>query len=134
MAPDFPDTLRNMYTSGDKEALTTMGVFIKLENMAQTPPSRDNLYTPANGVFYYPTFRYQKPDRGKHFTRLVELPIAAGGGPIDKVTLKQISGKYSALSYCAGDLKKRKKIHINRIGLNMFSDFGNTLKEGLWLK
>lgn len=96
-------------------------------------PGHDIFGTPSNDTFYH-AFAYDEIDASKHDLRLLRVLLDHGGGLVEcelqsKKPLNAITGKYSALSYCAGDPTKIQLVLINGIRFRVFANLAHALAE-----
>ncbi|KAF2499212.1 hypothetical protein BU16DRAFT_447650, partial [Lophium mytilinum] len=93
----------------------------------------DNFYTPANGEFYS-SFKYHHLERHQQEIRLLRLlpdsrSVLREVELLDCIPLAEAQGKYSAISYCAGDPHRTRVITVNGIPFNIFANLGEALDE-----
>jgi hypothetical protein len=97
----------------------------------------DNFYTPKNDEFYS-KFQYANLDQEERRIRLLRIqPLKYGEDNssqvicelIDNQSLDAMQGKFTTLSYCAGDPKKTETIIINGLAFNAFSNLGHALRQ-----
>lgn len=99
----------------------------------------DNFYSPQNTQFYS-KFKYAHLDPKTPSIRLLRIPpppsfdIANQTHPIhcellDNISLSDIEGKYTTLSYCAGDPKNTEAILVNGVEFNAFANLGHALRQ-----
>ncbi|KAE9366569.1 hypothetical protein N431DRAFT_561970 [Stipitochalara longipes BDJ] len=95
-------------------------------------PVYDNFYSPENGIFYAEN-PYKPLHNHEHEIRLLRfLPphnMNLSFTLLDNIPLTSVSGKYTALSYCAGNPKNTARIIINGLEFNAFANLGLALKE-----
>ncbi|OAL44947.1 hypothetical protein IQ07DRAFT_591788 [Pyrenochaeta sp. DS3sAY3a] len=96
----------------------------------------DNFYSPENKEFYS-TIQYMslKPeDRKIRLLRIhplkddqtVQSPIQAD--LVDNQSLAAMKGKFTTLSYCAGDPRNTETILVNGLNFNAFANLGHALR------
>lgn len=99
----------------------------------------DNFYTPKNYGFYSKQM-YAELDTTKHEIRLLRMrPLSVThdeSTPIscdflDNIPLATVKGKYTTISYCAGDPKATEEISVNGAVFNVFSNLGHALRQAL---
>lgn len=105
-----------------------------------TPPGLDIFYTPDNENFYE-RGPYMKLDPIQHEIRLLKLLPDTGQELmacelLEKAPLSDLRGKYTALSYCAGDPKRTQTILVNGVLFEVFANLGHALFEArkFWSK
>ncbi|CAO2650619.1 Nn.00g019110.m01.CDS01 [Neocucurbitaria sp. VM-36] len=96
----------------------------------------DNFYTPQNKDFYSSIgyLGFKPEDRKIRLLRIQPLkpgdnkrsPIEAE--LVDGQPLHAVQGKFTTISYCAGDPKKTETIYINGRTFNAFSNLGHALR------
>lgn len=96
-------------------------------------PGHDIFSTPSNDDFY-DAFAYDRMDAFKDEIRLLKVLPDHGGGSIEcelqcNIPLSAIIGRYSALSYCAGDPTKTQSILVNGIRFQVFANLAHALAE-----
>jgi hypothetical protein len=102
---------------------------------AQQQTKYDNFYTPQNNEFYS-KFRYVNLKPEERRIRLLRMqPLEPREDKrsqikcelIDNQSLAAMQGKFTTLSYCAGDPKKTETIVVNGLEFNAFSNLGHAL-------
>lgn len=96
-------------------------------------PGHDIFSTPSNAVFYG-AFEYDEMDAFKHEIRLLKLLPDHRKGLVEcelqrKRPLSAITGRYFALSYCAGDPTKTQSILVNGIRFQVFANLAHALAQ-----
>jgi hypothetical protein len=107
----------------------------------QSPPSEDkydNFYTPGNRDFYSKHI-YEKLDTTQPRIRLLRMtPLPSGcdnnSTPLNfellqNVLIADVKGKYTTLSYCAGDPKATKEVIVNGAVFNVFGNLHHALGQ-----
>ena len=89
--------------------------------------------TPKNEEFYA-SRPYSRLSRGSKTIRLLKVFPEDGTGSIKcsllpAIHLDRVAGKYSALSYCAGDPNNQDTILVNGIKFNAFANLRHALAE-----
>jgi hypothetical protein len=96
----------------------------------------DNFYTPNNRPFYK-KFQYLNLIPTKRHFRLLRIhPLQAhevNTAPIvcdllDDNSLAEMEGKFTTISYCAGDPKRTEAIVVNYLNFNAFANLGHALR------
>jgi hypothetical protein len=96
-----------------------------------------NFYTPENSNFYS-SFRYMDLDsegcairllriKPPHSSDTKQAPISCD--LLDNVPLSTVKGKYTTISYSAGDLNEIERIVVNGLPFNAFSNLGHALRQ-----
>lgn len=104
------------------------------ESSAQEPDVvYDNFYSPENRDFYAQK-PYKPLSSRDHEIRLLRQLPSDGSNVLsftmlDNVPLKSVSGKYTALSYCAGDPRNTARIMVNGLEFNAFANLNHALTE-----
>lgn len=92
----------------------------------------DNFYSPVNYDFYSHQ-PYEPLDKDVQTIRLLAVKRDKTGHLqcrlTDGMSLAEADGKYSAISYCAGDPKKTRTIHVNGVPFNAFANLAHAIKE-----
>ena len=97
----------------------------------------DNFYTPKNNEFYS-KFHYVNLKPEERRIRLLRIQSLKPGEDkghrikcelIDNQSLAAMQGKFTTLSYCAGDPKKTETIVVNGLEFNAFSNLGHALRQ-----
>jgi hypothetical protein len=97
----------------------------------------DNFYTPNNRPFYK-KFQYLNLIPTKRHFRLLRIhPLQAhevNTAPIvcdllDDNSLAEMEGKFTTISYCAGDPKRTEAIVVNYLNFNAFANLGHALRQ-----
>lgn len=107
------------------------------EGMEQDNQRVDNFFSPQNRD-WYATLPYKtlKPDERK--IRLLRIHLHGGNftnsTPIecdllDNVSLADMEGKFTTISYCAGDPKQTETITVNNIHFNASANLGHALRQ-----
>jgi hypothetical protein len=96
-------------------------------------PGHDIFSTPSNDDFYS-AYAYDVLDPVKREIRLLKVLPDRGDGLIRcelqcKQLLSAITGKYSALSYCAGDPRKTQQVLVNDVKFQVFANLAHALAE-----
>jgi hypothetical protein len=97
----------------------------------------DNFYTPNNSEFYS-KFRYKDLDPAKRNIRLLRMKPPNSEDDesgtircdlVDDISLLAMSGKYTTISYCAGDPTQTEAIIVNGFCFNAFANLGHALRQ-----
>lgn len=97
----------------------------------------DNFYTPQNSEFYS-KFGYMSLNPEERRIRLLRIQQLEPGEDkrsrikyelIDNQSLAAMQGKFTTISYCAGDPKKIETIIVNGLEFNAFSNLGHALRQ-----
>jgi hypothetical protein len=97
----------------------------------------DNFYSPQNSEFYS-KFYYTNLNPGERRIRLLRIqPLEPGGHEssrircelIDNLSLAEMRGKFTTVSYCAGDPKMTEAILVNGLEFNAFSNLDHALRQ-----
>jgi hypothetical protein len=99
-------------------------------------PKYDNFFTPENRNFYS-KFTYADLDPAKREIRLLRVHPSCTTFEdnkvrcdlIDQVELADVEGKYTTISYCAGDPKQTSSVIINGHEFNAFDNLAHALKR-----
>ncbi|ORX97021.1 heterokaryon incompatibility protein-domain-containing protein, partial [Clohesyomyces aquaticus] len=95
----------------------------------------DNFYTPKNNDFYS-KFSYRILDL--NCIRLLRIKPCDPGNirqaaiecyVIENVSLTDMKGKYTTISYAAGDPKRKETVMVNGISFNALSNLGHALRQ-----
>jgi hypothetical protein len=97
----------------------------------------DSFYTPTNRTFY-DCFQYETLNPADRRIRLLRVhPHRASEDDnatikcdlIDDVSLDEYTGKFTTLSYCAGDPRKTETVLVNGVYFNAFANLGHALRQ-----
>jgi hypothetical protein len=100
-------------------------------------PKYDSFYSPQNRDFYE-SFKYETLKPSDRRIRLLRLhPHAANEDDnatvecdlIDDVSLEEYTGKFTTISYCAGEPNKTETVLVNGEPFNAFANLGHALRE-----
>jgi hypothetical protein len=105
---------------------------------AEKPEAQyDSFYSPQNHTFYN-SFEYAilKPS-DLHIRLLRIYPHEANEDDnatikcdlIDDVSLEEYTGKFTTISYCAGDPKNTETVLVNGVQFNAFANLGHALRQ-----
>ncbi|PMD28793.1 hypothetical protein L207DRAFT_521110 [Hyaloscypha variabilis F] len=97
----------------------------------------DNFYSPQNSEFYsklcYTSLnpeerrirllRIQSLEPGEHESSRIRCEL------IDNLSLTEMQGKFTTVSYCAGDPKETETILVNGLEFNAFSNLGHAFRQ-----
>ena len=107
---------------------------------AEKLPRQDIFCTP-NNVHFYGRASFTDLSTSRREIRLIRILPDSGKGLIEcqlvhNIALDDVHGRYTALSYCAGDLQKTQTIILDGVSFNVFSNLGHALKEArhFWRK
>ncbi len=92
------------------------------------PAHRDIFPTPSNEEFHGRRI-YEALDPSRQEIRLIRLHLDNNNGPVQcdllpAVSLSLAKGRYTAISYCAGDPTNTTPILVNGVTFNVFANVG----------
>ncbi|KAJ3533229.1 hypothetical protein NM208_g8078 [Fusarium decemcellulare] len=108
-------------------------------------PEHVNFYTPDNSAFYsrLPYLDLDPADNCIHLLR-IKPPTAPDLSKteqiecdlLDNISLDSITGRYTALSYCAGSPHDTEIVLVNGIPFNAFANLGHALRQArhFWME
>jgi hypothetical protein len=92
----------------------------------------DNFYSPEN-LSFYARQPYESLDKFSRTIRLLVVKQDRYGGMQcrlkDGIPLSDAKGTYTAISYCAGDPKITRPVHVNSIPFNAFANLAHAIKR-----
>lgn len=97
-----------------------------------------NFYTPENSEFYS-RFAYSDLNPESNSIRLLRIKPPASPENVkaemiqcdllDNISLDSIWGKYTTISYCAGDPNDVETVIVNGLPFNAFANLGHALRQ-----
>jgi hypothetical protein len=118
-------------------------ISIKMESTLETEPKisapqqpfkYDNFFSPENSTFYA-NFTYADLATSEKEFRLLRMHPASDNEDViscellDKLRLEDMKGKYSTISYCAGNPKNTSRIIVNGHSFKAFANLKHTLQQ-----
>jgi hypothetical protein len=106
----------------------------QLSAISTTEPllPKDNFYSPANYDFYSQQ-PYEPLDQNVQTIRLLAVKRNKSRQLqcylTDGMSLAEADGKYSAISYCAGDPKKTRTMEVNGLPFNAFANLAHAVEQ-----
>jgi hypothetical protein len=108
-----------------------------MDSSAPTPetkqPTTDNFYSPANFAFYekYP---YQPLPSVPYHIRVLNVTRDVENKTFhceltEGIPLREITGIFTAVSYCAGDPKNTRELMVDGLSFNAFANLVQAIEE-----
>lgn len=108
-----------------------------LDPEPQQQKPHDNFYTPQNRSFYA-NFEYPALNTDEHSIRLLRIRALKPCEALDTlvnceivhdVSLKDFTGRFTTISYCAGDPSNTETITVNGIQFQAFANLAHALRQ-----